>query len=67
MAIIMTLWIGNGAVLKKFLSMTIKRILKINNSWPELFNFQNSFNCHRLALRRTAPLPIHKVIIIAIF
>ena len=25
-------------------SVTIKRILKINNSWPELFNFQNSFN-----------------------
>ena len=24
----------------------VKRILKINNSWPELFNFQNSFNCH---------------------
>ena len=38
MVIIMTLWIGNGAVLK--------RILKINNSWTELFNFQNSFNCH---------------------
>ena len=26
--------------------MAIKRILKINNSWPELFNFQNSFNGH---------------------
>ena len=26
--------------------MAIKRILKINNSWPESFNFQNSFNCH---------------------
>ena len=24
--------------------MEIKRILKINNSWLELFNFQNSFN-----------------------
>ena len=24
----------------------IERILKINNSWPKLFNFQNSFNCH---------------------
>ena len=43
MAIIMTSWIGNGAVLK---SMAFKRILKINNSWLELFNFQNSFNCH---------------------
>ena len=31
MAFIMTLWIGNGAVLK-FQSMAIKRILKINNS-----------------------------------
>ena len=24
----------------------LKRILKINSSWTELFNFQNSFNCH---------------------
>ena len=24
----------------------IKRILKINKSWPELFNFQDAFNCH---------------------
>ena len=39
----------------------------INISWRELFNFQNSFNCHLLELLRTAPLPIHKVIIIAIF
>ena len=46
MAIIMTLWIANGAVLKKIQSMAIKRILKINNSCTELFNFQNSFNCH---------------------
>ena len=60
----MTLWIGNGAVLK--ISMAIERILKINNSWMELLNFQNSFNFHRLELLRTAPLPIHKVIIIAI-
>ena len=42
MAIIMTLWIGNGAVLE----MAIKRISKINKSMKELFNFQNSFNCH---------------------
>ena len=47
--------------------MAVKRILIINNSWPELFIFQNSFNCHRLELVRTAPLPIHKVIMIAIF
>ena len=51
----------------KVQSMAIKRILKINNSWPEFFNFQNSFNGHLLELLRTAPLPIHKVIIIAIF
>ena len=38
--------LGNCAVLKKLQSMAIIRILKINNSWPELFNFQNSFNCH---------------------
>ena len=37
----MTLWIGNGAVLKVLVNDN-KRILKINNSWPELFNFQNS-------------------------
>ena len=24
--------------------MAVKRILKINNSWTKLFNFQNSFN-----------------------
>ena len=47
--------------------MANKRILKINNSWTELFNFQNSFYCHKLELLRTAPLPIHKVIIIDIF
>ena len=41
MAFIITLWIGNGAVLK-IQSMAVKRILKINNSWTELFNFQNS-------------------------
>ena len=59
----MTLWIGNGAVLE----MAIKRISKINNSMKELFNFQNSFNCHSLELLRTAPLPIYKAIIITIF
>ena len=45
----------------------IKRILKINNSWTQLFNFQNSFDCHRLEHLRTAPLPIHKVAINALF
>ena len=29
--------------------------------------FQNSFDCYRLELLRTALLPIHKVIINAIF
>ena len=24
----------------------VQGIQKINNSWTELFNFQNSFNCH---------------------
>ena len=47
--------------------MAIKRILKINNSWPELFSFENSLIYHRLELLKTAPLPIHKVIINAIF
>ena len=47
MAIIMTLWIGNGEILKSSSpTIAIKRILEINNSWPELFNFQHSFNCH---------------------
>ena len=44
----MTLWIGNGAVLNISSQWQFKRILKIDNSWPELFNFQNSFNCHIL-------------------
>ena len=47
--------------------MVIETILKINNPWTELFNFQTYFNCHWLELWRTAPLPIHKVIIITIF
>ena len=50
----MTLWVGNGAVPKS------------SSQWPELFNFQNSFNCHCLELLRTALLPIHKVMIIAV-
>ena len=52
----------------QFLKVPVNSIiLKINNSWMESFNFQNYFNCHRLELLRTAPLPIHKVIIISIF
>ena len=42
MAINMTLWIGNGAVLKSFSQWHLKEFLKINNSWTELFNFQTS-------------------------
>ena len=38
MAIIMTSWIGNDAVLKS--SRAIKRILKLNNSSYELFIFK---------------------------
>ena len=47
-------------------SIAIQRILKINSSWSELFNFKISFHCHCLELLRTAPLPILKVIINAI-
>ena len=53
-----------------FLKVPVKgkeKFLKINNSWPELFNFQTSFNCHYLKLLRTASLLIHKVIIISLF
>ena len=46
MAIILTLLIGNGAVLKSFSQWQLKEILKINSSWMELFNFQTSSNCH---------------------
>ena len=44
MAIIMTLWIGNGAVLKSSSQWQLKQFRK-KYSWTELFNFQNSFNC----------------------
>ena len=39
MVMITTLWIGNGAVLKKLKSMAINRILTIN-SGHELFIFR---------------------------
>ena len=45
MVIIMTLWTGNDTVLKSSSQWQLKK-LKIDNSWPELFDFQNSFNCH---------------------
>ena len=54
----MTLWIGNVAVLKKFQSMAIIRILKIDNSWLELFNFQNSFNIVGKIDKTFSPLTI---------
>ena len=46
MAIIMNLWIGNGAVLKSSSQWQLKEFLKINSSWMELFNFENSLNSH---------------------
>ena len=40
----MTLWIGNGAVLRSSSQWQLKKKkLKIYNSWPDLFNFQSSF------------------------
>ena len=46
----MTLWIGNGAVLKVPVNGKKKNFekkkKKKKKSWTELFNFQNSFNCH---------------------
>ena len=39
----MNLLIGNGAVLKSSSQWQLKEFRKINNSWTELFNFQNSF------------------------
>ena len=40
MAIIMTLWIGNGAVLKSSSQWQLKEFLKLNNSVRELFIFK---------------------------
>ena len=46
---------GNGLQayrnqLSVYLSNNVKQPIKVpiapNNSWSELFNFQNSFNCH---------------------
>ena len=51
----------------KVQSMAFKGILKIKSFLPRTIYFQNSFKCYRLKLLRTAPLPFHKVIIIAIF
>ena len=40
MAIIMTLWIGNGAGLKSSSQWQLKAFLKLNNSVHELFIFK---------------------------
>ena len=40
MAIIMTLWIGNGAVLKSSSERQLKEFRKLNNSIHELFIFR---------------------------
>ena len=40
MVIIMTLWIGNGAVLKSSSQWQLKEIWKVNNSAHELFIFK---------------------------
>ena len=37
MAFIMTLWMGNGAVLKSYIRMQLKEFRKLNNSGHELF------------------------------
>ena len=39
MVIIMTLWIGNGAVLKNSSQWQLKECLQLNNSVHELFIF----------------------------
>ena len=54
----MTLWIGNGALLKSSSQWQLNEFGKLNNSGHELFNFHISFNCQRLELLRTAPLPL---------
>ena len=40
MAFIMTLWIGNGAVLKSYSQWQLKEFGKLNNSVHELFIFK---------------------------
>ena len=40
MAIIMTLWIGNGTVLKNSSQWQLKEFSKLNNSGIELFIFK---------------------------
>ena len=66
MVIFMTLWIGNGAVLKSSSQWQLKEFWKLNNSIQELFIFKILLIAID-ELLRTAPLPIHKVIKNAIF
>ena len=40
MTFILTLWIGNGAVLKSSSQWQLKEFLKLNNSVHELFIFE---------------------------
>ena len=40
MALVMTLWIGNGAVLKSSSKWQLKEFWKLNNSGHELFIFR---------------------------
>ena len=40
MVIVMTLWIGNGAVLKSSSQWQLKEVRKLNNSVHELFIFK---------------------------
>ena len=57
MAIIITLWIGNGAVLKSSSQWQLKDFLKLNNSGHELFIFiiyiiiYYSFDCTKVLVR----------------
>ena len=66
MTFIMTFWIGKGAVLKSSSQWQLNEFRKLNNSGHELFIFKILLIAIDWNLR-TAPLPIHKVTIIAIF
>ena len=44
MAFTLTLWIGNGAVLKSSSQWQLKDVLKLNNSGHELFIFKILLN-----------------------
>ena len=46
MAFIMTLWIGNSAVLNSSSQWQLNEFRQLNNSSHELFIFKIFFNCH---------------------